>query len=668
MATLRRFSWLLGLVLVAALLIGITETLARTPAKTQRLSTQEILERVPDEPEILINLGFRDIPATSDLVKLGSRATPALVNCLVNNLDARARMSCAHVLVATRDQRAIDPLIAALDDPDRSVQGYALSALGQIESRKATPYLLELIDRPYLSGYARRDAFRAIGRSGDPQAIEPLLTRFSEVWEHDAQLALWDMRRQLSPQQLQQLIIAPLLGSPEDVPSNVIAFSIERAGDLALTDAVEPLQGWYITSNFHTRNRILYNLGRIGDASAIPFVESKLDPTGEARLLNNVIFALDRLGFDVAPLLRDAIANTRAYIRYNAAFVIGDIQLKTLLPELTRALEDINDIVRSQAALALGKIADPQTVSNLEKATRVDNPLIRRDALLALLEIDYAKHRDAALLELQETPHSGSREELLFALGRPSQTDIVSELILTLDPANYSERRLGLSYLDRFEALSNPDALAFLVRAASENDHRAFVLLARFADPRTTFLLEQWLSHPRGEVEQIMRALARMQSDAEKDTARRYFEKDGSMEQLYAAFYFAALGDTDGIRVLLSALELAPVEYKRAVAIILTELDYTALDGAQDTLVDLLQHPDAYVRLYAARPLAHRGIQAGLDQIASELDKKIPFLRDEALDILDRLPPRVRTPAIEALRSQDDPMLDRELAALLEKS
>ena len=49
-----------------------------------------------------------------------------------------------------------------------------------------------------------------------------------------------------------------------------------------------------------------------------PLLRGLLDQSADARLLNNVVFALSRLGEDVQPFLRQAVGDRRAYIRFNA--------------------------------------------------------------------------------------------------------------------------------------------------------------------------------------------------------------------------------------------------------------------------------------------------------------------------------------------------------------
>jgi HEAT repeat protein len=676
-----RQGWMMALALacVALTLVGIGEALAKSPANQRSkkaLTQEELLARLADQPDILINVTAYDLPSTTDLVLLGNRATPALVNCVINNLNESARATCAQVLATTRDQRALPTLIAALDDPSRGVQYYAVEALSQVEARTATGRLLEIMGDERRSESTRDMAIAALGRSGDPAAIAPLMTTFQETLATTAQNALWDMRQQLTPAQLESLVIAPLKAEPEDVSWGALSFAVEVAGDLKIT-AAAPLLMDLVTSKRGDTNRVVYNLGLIGDPQAIGFLKGLVDMQGEARLLNNVMFALQRLGEDVSPLLRAALTNERAYIRYNAAFVIGDLKEARMVPDLIKALEDINDIVRSEAAEALGHIGDRAALQALEKAARAPEPNVRISAFKAMLAIDYAAYQGQAWAAIQaevakdadeDTDEEGDeevREQLLSALAAGDMQPLLSQVFRMLDPTDYQDREVGVMLLNRFQQMSNPEALAFLIRAAADQSHDAFRLLARFADPRTAFILGPWMAHPGDEPSQLLRALARLKAGEYRDFAQPYLKRKGQMSQLYAAFYLASLGDADAMSMLLGALENATLEQKRVVAIILTELDYTAISGAEERLRSLLTHEDVYVRLYAARPLAHRNDQAAINALRQELNKKIPFIHDEVIAIVKQLPREQRDQLLKQWLADASEMLRHDLSPLL---
>ncbi|MFN3197405.1 MAG: HEAT repeat domain-containing protein [Bradymonadia bacterium] len=637
---------------------------------------KQVLAELTTRPDVLINLDPIDMPSTADMIRLGRSATPAIINGLVNSMNPTVREACAAVLTGTRDPAALDALMDALDDPEHSVRVTAIKALGKVESRKATARLLAFIDKPNLSYGLRESAIKALGRLGDPSAVKPLLNYFKKTWDHAAQQALWDLRRHLNPRQITQLVVAPLKAYNADPqpPGWVLGTSIELAAKLKIRDAVKPLIKRF-PDQTGLQNRIVRALGLIGDRKAERFLTGLLDATASARLINNVTFALQRLGVDVAPFLRKALTDRRAYIRFNAAFVVGDLKASALVPDLISALSDPNDFVRTEAAVALGKIADPKARQALEGASKEKNPIVRRDALLALAKIDYPAYRQRVFDELVSSNIRSVRNRAITQLCGGADPTALPVILEAVGPDDYEGRTQVLRCLGRFHTLdelgpASGAAVAFLLRlaAGSGDRHRALVLLARWADDRTRFILRQWLSAPGGEVDQLIRAMGRLKDAQSKGKVMPWFEStERASVRLYAAFYLAALGDAKGVDALVKALEIAPVELKRVAAQRMTELDVANIDGLQSRLTDLLTHADVYVRLYVARVLLQTGSTRATAALSKELDKRVPFIRDEVLDIVERAPKKVRAEVITGWLEDVDVHLRRDLRRILEK-
>ncbi|MCA9528287.1 MAG: HEAT repeat domain-containing protein, partial [Myxococcales bacterium] len=425
----------------------------------------EVLGKLSADAQILINLDASDLPSTTDMIRLGRQATPAIINGLVNSMNAEVRAACAAVLTGTRDPRAVTALLDALEDPRYDVRSLAIKALGQLESRDATMRLLALLDKPGTSEGIKEEALAALGRLGDPRAVPRLIVYFERTWHQAAQAALWDLRRHLSKDQVARLAVAPLAAgtASEPPPYDVLAEAIQLAARLEIRAARPHLERLYPVHE-GLQNKIIFALGRLGDAKAVPFLKKLLDPASPARVLNNVAFALDRLGQDVTPFLQEALGDRRAYIRFNAAFVAGDLKKAALVPALTRALTDANDFVRSNAAVALGTIADASARPALEAASHEKNPVVRGDALLALAAIDYPGTRARLLAEGITSDHPGTRNKAVEFLVARGDESIIDPVLEVLSPDNYRDRALGLSLLGSFDALKHPAATAFLLR------------------------------------------------------------------------------------------------------------------------------------------------------------------------------------------------------------
>ncbi len=87
--------------------------------------------------------------------------------------SSSARYDAALALAEYCDERAVEPLIHALKTQDQRTRAAAAEALGAIGSRRAVPALIQAALRD-CAWQVRREAVRALGRIGDPAAVEAL--------------------------------------------------------------------------------------------------------------------------------------------------------------------------------------------------------------------------------------------------------------------------------------------------------------------------------------------------------------------------------------------------------------------------------------------------------------------------------------------------------------
>ncbi len=136
--TPRPRSWLGPLILILGLLptvatawqaLTVDDAVAGGRPRSAR---QKILAKIPRDPSVLINVTYRDMPSSPDILNLGKRSTKALERCLSDNVDANVRSLCAVVLQALGDRRALPTLHAALEDWEVDVRWQVVRALGAI--------------------------------------------------------------------------------------------------------------------------------------------------------------------------------------------------------------------------------------------------------------------------------------------------------------------------------------------------------------------------------------------------------------------------------------------------------------------------------------------------------------------------------------------------------
>jgi hypothetical protein len=206
--------------------------------------TLELLERTtyPAFDEIWPLWAKLDQDPPKSLVRprlLGNR--PKLLVRLLQLLDRRGgaddviRRNAAYALGRVGDRDAVEPLIAALVDPEIGVRREVARALGRIGDRDAVEPLIAALEDSDLD--VRLEASYALGRIGDQRAVEPLISFLRdgcpESTLSSAKALTW----------IGEPAVVPLLGA------------IESLRGLALRDAVRAL-GW------------------IGDPRSLPLLEA----------------------------------------------------------------------------------------------------------------------------------------------------------------------------------------------------------------------------------------------------------------------------------------------------------------------------------------------------------------------------------------------------------
>jgi|ERR1700722_397187 HEAT repeat protein len=111
--------------------------------------------------------------AKAALIKIGVPAVEQLISAL-KDADARVRRwNAASVLGEIKDPRAVEPLIAALNDTDYIVRRTAVSSLGEIKDlRMVEPLITALKDKDV---GVRDEAAEVLGEIKDPRMVERLI-------------------------------------------------------------------------------------------------------------------------------------------------------------------------------------------------------------------------------------------------------------------------------------------------------------------------------------------------------------------------------------------------------------------------------------------------------------------------------------------------------------
>ena len=255
---------------------------------------------------------------------------------LVSNLthaDPTVRYEAATRLGASKDARAVQPLIDALPDANEKVQYAAMSGLIKL---------------------------------GDPLAASPII----EMLLREPQSRLWDLMKLGLGMRLRQGLLDlvqhgdtwmsdrvndALMTSTLDEQQRVfLVRMLGRTGDLRF---VEPLIDMLMRDTPAMQGAAAESLGYLRDERAIaPLMVYLHDPNDHMR--ETVIEALGRIGDDraVEPLIL-ALKDDVEWVRRAAASWLGDLGDRRAIEPLSVAMHDANEVVQDAAFEALQKLS-----------------------------------------------------------------------------------------------------------------------------------------------------------------------------------------------------------------------------------------------------------------------------------------------------------------------
>lgn len=418
----RGSRWRLGLLLGALLLPTLSATwqaLAESinaPWKgggddRAAAARKKILQALPTDPTVLINVTSREMPASPDILNLGKRSTEALQRCMADNAAADLRGLCAELLGVLGDRRSLPMLYTALEDWESEVRLGVVKSLGKMPDERSIEPLLKAYRRRDEAMDNRKAILATLGQLSSRRAIKLLREELRRKPQNPANTAkdaeaeaadsgglraaafaaVWHARRLIPRAQLED-DVAFALGSRDDA---LVYPAVLVAADLASPRLVKPLLPLLGSSNQNTLNKTVYALGRIGDRSATKPLLDLLPGVRDARLLNNIAFALERLDRPAFfAEIKRLVEHKQAIIRLNAAFVIGDVKRPEGRDLLGVALGDASERVKIEAISAIAKLpaqAPRATVDPLlARALGDPSDEVRQEAIRSVAKLDPA--------------------------------------------------------------------------------------------------------------------------------------------------------------------------------------------------------------------------------------------------------------------------------------
>ena len=451
--------------------------------------------------------------------RAASRAVPIVLEAL-NHKNSAVRQTAAAALGKIGDARAVEPLVAALEDSVSDVRREAATELDRIDpdwrrseaAKRAVPTLLEALkDRA-----KQWAAAEVLGSVGDARAVEPLMGVLTDQHAYtDARQAaaealakIADRRavgslvavlpdknkhvRQAAAQALDQIdpswakseaakqAVPTLVAALAYNDSNVQLAAAEALGKIADGRAVEPLAAALGDEDLHMRQAAGAALDRI-DANWPKCEAAK-------RAVPALVAALRHSAEDARKGARSALERIdRGWAKSEAA--------KRAVPTLVAALKRDKDAdVRMHAAAVLGEIGDGRALGPLAAAVADGYSDVQRAAKEALGNLDDARAVEPLLVMLK-----GGDCELRCAaakaLGNIGDPRAMEPLVATLKENDYARHEAvealveigGSAVIETLTPLLSDRGLSWIVAGAlaslgwqPANDvQRAWLALAR---------------------------------------------------------------------------------------------------------------------------------------------------------------------------------------------
>jgi len=260
------------------------------------------------------------------------------------------------VELANMGETALEPMVEALEDPDREVRSTAVRVLGRIGGRRALEALTRVLEAEKDESI-RWSAVLIMSGIGE-EAIDPLTLALSDpVWEvrDSAATTLANMG---------EVAYDPLLRALDSPHGYARSRAAKALGNMGDARAVGPLISLLGDETDFVRWNAAEALGEIGDpAAAEPLSQTLLDK--DRGIQWRATLALGKMGEPGVQVLLQALEEGGAYTTQDLIAALADLGEMRALEPIVRALGSTTKEVRWNAIIALGKLGDPTAIGPL---------------------------------------------------------------------------------------------------------------------------------------------------------------------------------------------------------------------------------------------------------------------------------------------------------------
>jgi HEAT repeat protein len=391
--------------------------------------------------------------AAADAIgRLGGEQAIAPLAGAVSDPEAEVRLAAVKALRALKSNRtetAVKALASALNDDNPEVAGHAAHALRQTGWEPQTP----LEGALFRIGLGRFDAAISYGSV----VIEPLARLTRNAPFHLCIRAIEALSRTGDPQAVKPLL--DCLQHKEDIVRSCAAGALGQIGDAR---AVEPLLLALKEQNKQIVLAACGSLARLSDHRAVePVVELLAHASADVR-----VAALETLGklrdVRATPPVLALLKDPDNEVREGAAFCLGLLRDERAIESLVLTLTDLDSSVR-QAAMRALRMTDPywersdlaaKAVPELENCLKSKEYWVRQSAADILAKFGRSHSQDTVLITESDAARQKRRVagEILLTMLKDQDRDFRLAGAEALARMNFADAIPGLA-----AAISDPD-------------------------------------------------------------------------------------------------------------------------------------------------------------------------------------------------------------------
>ena len=447
-----------------------------------------------------------DNAASRVLGKIGPPAVEPLI-AVVNDKTAtpEARGGAINALGNLKDRRAVDSLIAAMQEPQFQFRGYAANALGEIGDPRSVAPLIAAFENPRFprgdasealvrlrdphsvppliamlaseNSYVRNDAASVLGEIGDPRAVEPLIETLKTT-DRVAWLSIIPALGKIGDRRSVKPLLAVLDGSFTFVKQHASPLLGDPGpGTITDTGRVAPTN-----PDAAIREAAITALGNIGDPSAIPAIAALVHHPytfNESVLIQS----LTKFKGPAVDTLTEFLHARESDVRFKAVKALGTFHDPRAVDALLAAVDDPACLCAQEAIRSLIELKDPRAMQPLFDPP-VSLSIDLRFQLMDALKSFGPSASDFLIVKLDD-PDAKVEERAALLLGSMNDTSAVPTLVTHLRSPNPIIRQSAASALMEITDPSIANSLAEALKHGSPDERESTAcLLGQLGDHR----------------------------------------------------------------------------------------------------------------------------------------------------------------------------------------